>query len=495
MSIPTNETILETIDRRLVPDPQAKKARGEVFTPLNLVRELLYGLQKSQLEKGVRVVWGVDETGTVVEASPDDRVGGIPLELWRDHTTKWLDPANGIGNFPFVAFYMLDFQLKHHAADETIRAMSDNERRTHIVEKMLYMIEIDKGNVNTSHKVMDYLIPGARANVCCADTLKVKDDDLQRHFGVSKFHVVMGNPPFNTSRTTKGQTGILWDKFILAGLDRLTPTGALAFITPQVWRKPEHKLYPHMTRDYKTHYLRILGERETQREFHVGSRVDMYVILQNRPGDSMSAVVDETGKVSMIRIDTFPFLPNYMIDDIGAILTDAERGIQVMHDRTMYGHDKRNVSKTRDERFKFPVMNSMTQKGNVPIYADANKGHFGVPKVILSVGRNQYPYNDYKGEYGLSDSVFGIPITSKEEGDSIVDAVNSDAFKEIIKATKWATFGTEHRMFKYFRPDFYKEFLKKPEGAPRLTTPRKKSKSTEHGTRRKITVRIPKSDL
>lgn len=205
MDGPPNETILETIDRRLVPDEQAKKARGEVFTPLELVREILYGLRKSDLESGTHAVWGVDETGAPVEDSLENRVGGIPIELWRDPDTKWLDPANGIGNFPFIAFAMLDYQLKTHGTKGS-KEWTDIDRKTHIVEKMLYMMELDRGNVNTSYKIMDYLAPGAKPNICCADTLKVTDDDLQRHFGISRFDVIMGNPPFNP--------GAMWAKFV-----------------------------------------------------------------------------------------------------------------------------------------------------------------------------------------------------------------------------------------------------------------------------------------
>ena len=42
----------------------------------------------------------------------------------------------------------------------------------------------------------------------------------------------------------------------------------------------------------------------------------------------------------------------------------------------------------------------------------------------------------------------------------IVKAINTEEFKEIIKATKWGAFQTDWRMFKYFKPDFYKDFLK-----------------------------------
>lgn len=468
MSVPQNETVLETIERRLIPDEQAKKARGEVFTPLNVVRELLFGLRKSDLEAGKQVLWGVDSNGDVFEDDESNRIGGIPLELWRDPDTRWLDPANGIGNFPFIAFHMLDYQLKTHGAKGS-NEWDDEKRKKHIVENMLCMVEIDRGNVNTTFKVMDYLAPGSKPRICCADTLKLNEADFQRHFGASKFDVVMGNPPFNTQRITKGQTGTLWDKFILMGLQQLSPQGVLAFITPQLWRKPEHKLYFPMTRDNHLHYLRIMGERETTQAFHVGSRVDLYIIAHAQSTTPTSTIIDETGVLTVIDVHEFPFLPNYMIDTIRKILIEPADGIKVMHDRTMYGHDKRNVSRTKDDTFKLPVMNSMTQKGNVPLYANADKGHFGVPKVILSVGRNQYPYNDFEGVYGLSDSVFGIPIQSKEEGDAIVDAINSDQFKEIIKATKWGTYQTEHRMFKYFRPDFWKQFLKKPEGGGHVT--------------------------
>lgn len=472
-------SVLEIIERRLIPNEEAKKARGEVFTPLNLVRELLYGIKKSAAEGGEIKVWGVDENNNIIDDDESDRIGGIPLEVWRNPNTKWLDPANGIGNFPFVAFHMLDYQLSKHGPSKY--RTNAARRRKHIVHKMLYMIEIDRGNVNTSLKIFEQLAPGVQPNVCCADTIKMTDDDLIREFGVNRFDVVMGNPPFNTPRETKGQTGILWDKFIVSFLGRLVPTGALVFITPQVWRKPDHKLYSLMTRDHQLYYLRIMGEKETLREFHVGSRVDLYILLAARSDSSVSTIIDERGDVTSVDTSKLPFLPNYAIGEIDTIITNVDDGIRVIHDRSLYGHDKRNVSKTLTERFKFPVMNSMTQAGNGFLYADEDRGHFGVPKVILSVNRNQYPYNDYDGRYGLSDSVFGIPITSKREGDLIVQAINTERFKEIIKATKWSTHQTDHRMFKYFRPDFYKEFLPRPPGARKKTA---RKAGTRTGTRR-----------
>lgn len=199
-------SILEIIDKRLVPDESAKKARGEVFTPLSLVREMLFGLRKSALGKDNTEIWGIDKNGNFFDDDESDRVGGIPLEVWRNPETKWLDPANGIGNFPVVAFYMLDYQLGKHGPKEFKGDNNKDKRRKHIVKNMLYMIEYNKGNVNTSRKIFAKIVPGVEANICCADTLKLTDEKLKSVFGVNRFDVIMGNPPFNP--------GPLWQKFV-----------------------------------------------------------------------------------------------------------------------------------------------------------------------------------------------------------------------------------------------------------------------------------------
>jgi len=231
-------SVLEIIDKRLIPDEGAKKARGEVFTPLCLVREMLFGLRKSALESGKTQlcdpldkspnpkkiqgeIWGINEEGNFFDDNERDRVGGIPLEVWRNPNTKWLDPANGIGNFPVVAFYMLDYQLGKHGPSEFKGDKNKDKRRKHIVENMLYMIELNKGNVNTSRKIFQKIVPGVEANICCANTLSLDDPKLKSNFGVTSFDVIMGNPPFNP--------GPLWQKFVDWSLSK---THILMFLVP-----------------------------------------------------------------------------------------------------------------------------------------------------------------------------------------------------------------------------------------------------------------------
>ena len=219
------KSILDVIDARLIPDAEAKKARGEVFTPLELVREMLFGLRKSDLERGVNTIWGVNEKGEFFDDDENNRVGGIPLEIWRDPDTKWLDPANGIGNFPFIAYYMLDYQLDKHGKDASLKGSENKlKRRKHIVKNMLYMIEINKGNVNTSRKIFKQLVPSVDANIICANSL-LYADKLNKIFGITIFNVIMGNPPFNPP------TG-LWIQFINKYIDK---TRCLTFVVPSTF--------------------------------------------------------------------------------------------------------------------------------------------------------------------------------------------------------------------------------------------------------------------
>lgn len=242
----------------------------------------------------------------------------------------------------------------------------------------------------------------------------------------------------------------------------LKDNGFLAFINPSSWRRPENKLYNLMTKQNQLIYLHIFGEKQTQQLFNVLQRVDLYVIKKT-PKYQNTIIIDELGTKEELNLSDWDFLPNYNFDNIKQILNNENLndGIQILYNSTLYERRKPYVKEQKTEKYKYPIAHSINKKGIIFSYTDEKtKGHFGISKVILGLGRNQYPVNDYDGKYGMSLLTFGIPITSKKQGDDIVKAVNSNEFKEIIKATKWTAFQTDWRMFKYFKPDFYKHFLK-----------------------------------
>lgn len=413
----TDKDIEEKIEQYLSVREEEKNKHGEVFTPVKLIEEML------------------------------DK---LPSSIWSNHELKWLDPANGIGNFPMVAYQKLMKGLEKWEPNKT-------KRSKHIIEKMLYMVEINPKNVKISKKIF-----GANANICCADFLK-DSEKCFRQFGVDKFDVIMGNPPFNVEVGDKrfGSGRTLWDKFIIKSFDILVENGYLGFIHPQNWRGLGllHNIWELLS-SKKIIYLHIYSEQSGKKYFNVSQSFDLY-ILQNRDnGNHKTEIIDEDGVKIDINLNKLPFLPNSNIRKILNLITTVDKGIDVIYG-TQYHTTKPWVRHKQTSEYKYPIANNINSSGIEYLYTnDKSKNFFGIPKVIISVGRYPYPHNDYEGKLGISQGGFGIPINSKKQGDDIIKAINSDNFQDILKSTKWGAFQIDYRMFKYFKPDFYKHFLK-----------------------------------
>ena len=419
------EKIQETITKYLPVREEEKDKYGEVFTPASLIEEMF------------------------------DK---LPKHVWSDPDSKWLDPANGIGNFPMLAYSRLMEGLKGKIANP-------KKRSDHILRKMLYMVELNEKNVAVSRKIF-----GPNANIFCGSFLtddnKSVNPKVLEAFGIDKFDVIMGNPPFqkerdNTSGTTAGRS-TLWEHFISLSFKILKEGGFLAFINPPNWRGlgKAHYIWDLIS-NKQLLYIHIHNKKDGNKIFGVSSRFDLYIV-QNKKNTKATEIIDELGKKHLIKVNEWPFLPNYDYDNIKKILTSHENGIKIIFSSSIY--DTRKLNKGKTKKFKYPIVHSITQQPlTIEWYTDDDtKGHFGIPKVILNFNEQQYSHpkqNDYEGKYGMSQISFGIPIKSQKEGAALLKAIQTPEFKEIIKATKWGSFQTDYRMFTYFKPDFYKAFL------------------------------------
>ena len=188
----TYENILDIITDYLPVKKTEKDKFGEVFTPPKLINEMF------------------DQ---------------LPSSVWSNPNLKWLDPANGIGNFPMIAFSRLNEGLSKEIPD-------DKKRKEHIVKNMLYMVELNGKNVAVAKKVF-----GKDANIYCGSFL---EDGWKKSFGIDAFDIIMGNPPFQKEQenTRKGGYGgrTIWNRFVDNSIDILAPKGLICFINPSNWR-------------------------------------------------------------------------------------------------------------------------------------------------------------------------------------------------------------------------------------------------------------------
>ena len=377
---------------------------GEVFTPDILVQELL---------------------------------NSLPKQVWKNPHLQWLDPCAGTGFF----FEAVMQRLMQSLSDELPNKLT---RKRHIIKQMLFMYELNPHNVRELR-----LKFGMNANIAEKNFLEDKDQTM--------YDVVVANPPFQSPKTHtyEGSAGnrTLWDKFVVHALHKCVPKGFLAFITPSNWRRPEHTLYPLLTRSNTLRYLHIFGKKDGKTLFNVQSRFDLYVIQktphQSTHSEVLPTIIDEQGLVHR-ELDplSWPFLPNYAYESFLPFLLPSPTSPVIYHS-SMY--DARKLSRRKTKNYHLPVIHTLTQQGMGILYAQENLGHFGQAKVILNVNEKQYPVNDHKGEYGMSQLSFGIPIRSKAEGDRIIKCIMSEVFQTMLRATKWSSFQTDYRMFKYIK--------------------------------------------
>jgi hypothetical protein len=406
-----------------------KNKYGEVFTPYSYICDLL------------------DE---------------LPVSVWSNPALRWLEPAAGIGNFCIVIYIRLMEGLSTVIDDAMIR-------HEHIIRNMLFMVEINEDNVERSRDLF-----GPLTNILCADFLVEGCMN-------EGYDIIIGNPPYqmprDSARSSSKGGQILWDKFILKSLDLLTrkeyqDTGPfterfLCFITPPLWRKPNspHGLWEKMTREpCSLEYLHMIDKKTAIRDLQVQQRMDLFIVKVGSVGSVGSVgeckVITSPADGETLNTITprdWPFLPNSEFSFIKSIIELTPDPTRVIYDRSAYGSDLPHMAPDyRAGEFIYPVVHTMTRKGLGLWYSNTNtRRHFGVPKVILNFNEKLYPYLDYEGEYGMGQFSFGLPVTSKEQGEAIIRALLSPQFRAVIRATKWGAYQTDRRMFEYFRDDAF----------------------------------------
>ena len=431
-------SVLEIIDKRLIPDIAAKKARGEVFTPLNLVREMLFGIRKSSKKIGETEIWGIDKDGNFFDDDENDRVGGIPLSIWRDPDIKWLDPANGIGNFPVIAFYMLDYQLGEHGPKEFKGDDNKIKRRRHIVKNMLYMIELNKGNINTSRKIFEKIVPGVSANICCANTVEMTDAKLKREFGVNKFNIVMGNPPYQPNQ--------LWEKFIIKGISYLANNGFIGFVVPTSWTSPTSDAWKTLEK-LDIEVIKNSNYLETQYFPKVASTFSYFIVKNIKP-EGKTIVIYDINQYFNLDLKDVVFLPKVITKETISInkkvLTNNLDGRFIRKDM---GANHTNPNSINIH----PFITFVKTSGEPDIkYHSVPDPRQDKKKVLLF--RSGYPnpfYDD--GNYGVGDNIHALEVKSKKEGEDIVKLFKSNLYQYIFNINKHSAYNLGGLMDMLFR--------------------------------------------
>ena len=189
--------LLELISDCLKPKTIEKKIFGEVFTPMTFIND--------NMLKDIEEYWLKNKNENI----------------WSNESLTWFDPATGMGNYPIAIFYKLMEGLK----DKIINVF---ERKKHIIEKQLFMGEINKKNCFVIKQIFN-INNECKLNLYEGDTLKI---DINKEFNVSKFDIIIGNPPYNKEVKIHNVSLPLYNEFIEYYINKCQ---ILSFIVPSRW--------------------------------------------------------------------------------------------------------------------------------------------------------------------------------------------------------------------------------------------------------------------
>ena len=193
--IDSPKELLELINEFLKPKKIEKKKFGEVFTPMSFINDILGDLEAYHKEK-------------------------YNKNIFEDETLKWGDTTAGMGNFPIAIYYKLMDGLENKIPDE-------KDRKKHIIENMLFMAEYNKKNCFIIKKIFN-MNNELKLNLYEGDSLQL---DIQKEFGITKFDIVIGNPPYNEELKSTGAKA-LYNKFVEYYIEKCN---LLCFVIPSRW--------------------------------------------------------------------------------------------------------------------------------------------------------------------------------------------------------------------------------------------------------------------
>ena len=416
------EEIFDLIHQYLGVSEVEKKINGEVFTPFELINEML---------------------------------DTLPKEVWFNPNLKWLDPANGIGNFPAVIIQRLMGGL-------TDFEPNPEKRYKHILENMIYVCDISSKNMFLYLNIFDpnneYKMNYFKGSFLSDEF----DNHMKDVWGLEGFDFGVGNPPFQ-SNNNKGNK--LWIKILDKNFQLCSNN---TYVVPSSLLTSESKQITDLRSGLinKTNVFNL-----TKKDiFNVGEKVvyftstkygdkNNYIIFPNYVRQQITNILDrqpvdenDNIKLSIFRkIERYPHKNDYVYDfNRDSNQTTPKR--LVNSGLASYNQDGVFKYKVHHSASKILYTNTLVSK-----YSKNNETTYGKLKVVLNysggfVG-DKYMFLSYDM---IGKQMLGILVENEEIGNNVIKIYSSNLIKWYITNEKNGGFNSG--LFKLPKLDFTREW-------------------------------------
>ena len=326
----------------------------------------------------------------------------LPSSIWTNPSLTWLEPTCGSGHFMICTYFRLMDGLIY---------MGDARHR-HIIEKMLFMVDLNPANVDTCRTVF-----GPLANIVCADILQY----------TRCADIIIGNVPFQTKSLAGGKSK-LYEKITLHCLGLLEPGGWMSLITPDNLFCGGSKTYRQLIQ-HRVHLLNVC--KSNQQYFPKIQQYICYFLLEllERRNEEETNIICNNGDEMKVSLLDRPINP---IRDWN---TETE------------GLIKKYISNTRNTSVYVrgnPVADYVGDKYKV-IYTptkwlssdDAMISGLGIKKVIIFSISIHFEFTiDWDGSSGVGPNTYYIPIKTREEGQRWAQLLESEEYRLLSNACR-----------------------------------------------------------
>jgi len=321
--------------------------------------------------------------------------------VFTDPHKTWLDIGAGKGYFTILLFNRLNIGLTNIIPNEL-------ERKTHIVENMLFMIEIKESNCVELKNMF-----GEKANIIQSDFCCYDDNLL--------YDYIIGNPPYNSHGikkvpTNKGmdkkQDGkTSWTNFVIKSLALLKPTtGKLCLIIPLIWLKPDKCNIHGLLTQYKIEKIHCFSSNETNSIFRGEAQTPTcFFILTKIPTDHIITLYDRK-RQNYVEFTHFigkpiPVFGSHIIQKMHKWLTKT--GSLKVEKTNMPSIKSKLIENPYDKTYPYVNISSCILEGVQPTllinYSNIPQAFYGVKKLVLAHKMYGFPYIDNNGAYGISN--------------------------------------------------------------------------------------------